>query len=52
MLAEEDVPRMLFNVIYEFLEAISESDLAARKNVGDEINGAEADLPKLRKKLL
>jgi hypothetical protein len=52
VLAEEDVPRMLFNVIYEFLEAISESDLAARKNVGDEINGAEADLPKLRKKLL
>ena len=52
VLAEPDVPRMLFNVIYEFLEAISESDLVARKNASDEINGAEADLPKLRKRLL
>ena len=52
-LEEPDVPQRLINVMYFFIEALAEESLVPRMTEGSgAVDGAEADLPKLRRKLL
>jgi hypothetical protein len=52
-LKEPDVPQRLINVMYFFIEALTEESLVQRKTEGSGVvDGAEVDLPKLRKNLL
>ena len=52
-LKEPDNPQLLINAMYHFIEALTEDSLTQRNTAGSgAVDGAEADLPKLRKKLL
>ena len=52
-LKEPDTPQLLINAMYHFIEALTEDSLTQRNTAGSgAVDGAEADLPKLRKKLL